>query len=132
MDEENVEMVRRAFEAYVGGDVQAILGFIDPDLEWTYLDPSEADPEPRVCHGRHELEVALHKQADRGLMSELEEVIGHGDHVVVVLRTPGIDAHRMRKTDDRDYDVVTVEHGRIAALKACRTLDDALALAGSA
>jgi hypothetical protein len=30
--------------------------FVDPDLEWTYVDPSLEDPEPQVCRGSHELE----------------------------------------------------------------------------
>ena len=59
MSNENVDLIRRAYEAYSRGDVAAMLQFVDADLEWTYLDPSLEDPEPQVCHGRHELETAL-------------------------------------------------------------------------
>ena len=65
MSNENVKLVRRAYEAIAHGDTRSILRFIDPDLEWTYLDPGEEDPEPQVCHGLHELEVALERQASR-------------------------------------------------------------------
>lgn len=33
MGKENTEVVRRAFEAYVGGDVEALLEVLDPDIE---------------------------------------------------------------------------------------------------
>jgi len=35
----------------------AMLNLVDPDLEWTYLDPSAATPRPQVCHGRGELQA---------------------------------------------------------------------------
>ena len=41
-------VVRRAYEAYVGGDLDGMLELVDPDLEWTFLDPAFIDPEPRV------------------------------------------------------------------------------------
>lgn len=50
--------------------------------------------------------------------------------VMVVVRTPGSDEHRARKTDDRTYDVITVRDGRIVALHACRDRAEALAVAG--
>jgi len=34
----NVQVIRRAYEAYARGDVTAVLGIVDPDLEWTFLD----------------------------------------------------------------------------------------------
>jgi ketosteroid isomerase-like protein len=51
---ENVELIRVAYEAYARGDVATILQLVDPDLEWTYLDPSFEDPDPQVCHGREQ------------------------------------------------------------------------------
>jgi ketosteroid isomerase-like protein len=122
----NVTTVRTAYEAYARGDLPTMLGFIDPELEWTFLDPSIEDPEPQVCHGRRELQTALERQMARGLISELEEVVGIGDRVVVVVRTPGVDAHRVRKADDRNYDVLTMRDGRIVAIRACRDREEAL------
>jgi ketosteroid isomerase-like protein len=130
MSNENVELIRTAYEAYAKGDVPRMLDIVDPDLEWTYLDPGFEDPEPQVCHGRHELQVALERQAERGLEAELEEVVGNGDRVMVVVRIPGIDAYRMRKAEDRNYAVFTVRERRIVALRDCRDREDALATAG--
>jgi ketosteroid isomerase-like protein len=132
MQNDNTTLVRRAYERYVAGDSAAVLDLFDGDLEWTYLDPSEPDPEPQVCHGRHEFEHALERQQSQGLRSELEEVIGRGDNVVVVTRTPGLDAFRARPADDRNVDVLTFRAGRVVALRACRDRDEALTLAGIA
>jgi len=130
MSDQNVVLIRRAYDAYARGDLATMLEVVDPDLEWTYLDPSLEDPQPQVCHGRHELESALNRQAGRGLRAQLEEVVGHGDRVMVVVRTPGVDAYRVRQTDDRNYDVFTVRDGRIVALRACRDRQEALRLTG--
>jgi ketosteroid isomerase-like protein len=130
MAHSNVALIRRAYAAYASGDTAAMLDLLDPDLEWTYLDPSSSDPRPQVCHGRGELEAALAQQAQRGLRARLEEVVGHGDKIVVAVRTPGADAHRVRQSDDRDCAVLTVHDGRIVALRDCRDRADALTLAG--
>jgi ketosteroid isomerase-like protein len=130
MSNENVELIRRAYDAYARGDLATMLEVVDPDLEWTYLDPSLEDPQPQVCHGRHELEAALARQARQGLRAQLEEAVGHGDRVMVVVRTPGVDAYRLRQADDRNYDVFTVRDGRVVALRACRDRQEALRLAG--
>ncbi len=132
MANENADLVRRAYEAYAGGDAATLLGFVDPDLEWTYLDPSLEDPEPQVCHGRHELQTALLRLAQQGLRAELEEVAGQGDRVMVVVRAPGVDAFRLRKADDRTFLVVTVRGGRIVALRDCHDRQEALGVAGLA
>ena len=129
MSKENVDLIRSAYEAYSRGDVATMLEFVDPDLEWTYLDPSLEDPEPQVCHGRHELETALERQAERGLKAELEEVVASGDRVMVVVRTPGVDLFRLRKGEDRNYAVFTVREGRIVALRDCRDRAEAMAAA---
>jgi ketosteroid isomerase-like protein len=130
MPSENENLIRTAYEAYSRGDLSQLLELVDPDLEWTYLDPAYENPEPQTCHGRPELEWALQGQADRGLVSELEEVTAHGDKVMVVVRTPGIDQRRARQADDRNYLVLTLQQGRIAAMRACRDREEARGFAG--
>ncbi len=74
MQNHNVAIVRAAYEVYDRGDLETMLGFVDPDLEWTYLDRSLEAPEPRVCHGRVELENALDRWVEHGFHAELEEI----------------------------------------------------------
>ena len=130
MSHDNADLIRRAYQAYASGDLTGMLGFVDPDLEWTYLDPALEHPTPQVCHGRQELEQLLRHWAEHGLRAELEEVAGNGELVMVGVRTPGVNAHHGRRGDDRAYSVVTVREGRIVALRHCRDRQEALQLAG--
>lgn len=130
MSNENADLIRRAYEAYANGDLAAMLEFVDPDLEWTYLDPTLEHPTPHVCHGRQELEQVLRHWAEHGLRAELDEVTSNGELVMVGVRTPGVDAHHGRRGDDRAYSVFTVHEERIVALRDCRDRQEALHLTG--
>lgn len=126
MTDHNVEIARLAYEAYERKDVTALLELVDEDFEWTYLDPAQADPDPQVCHGRNELAAAIEKMARHNLWPQLEEVTGAGDKVMVIVRTPGLDATRARNADDRNFEVLTIRDGRIVAMHACRDRVEAL------
>jgi len=89
MSKENAELIRRAYQAYANGDLDGMLELVDPDLEWTYLDPALEHPTPQVCHGRQELEQLLGHWAEHGFWAELEEVTSSGELVMVGVRTPG-------------------------------------------
>jgi ketosteroid isomerase-like protein len=130
MCNQNEWIVREAFLAYHRGDIARMMDFVDPELDWTYLDPAFPEPEPQTCHGRGELEQALLRQAKLGLRAELEEVIAAGDQVILVMRTPGVDQYRHRQADDRTFDVVTLRDGLIVGLHACRDRGEARSLAG--
>jgi ketosteroid isomerase-like protein len=126
------DLVRAAFTAYARGEIDGMMGLIDPDLEWTYLDPSVPDPEPQVCHGRQRLEDSVRGRAGRGLQPVIEEITANGGRVLVVERIPGLDDFRARKSNDRDYYVVTVRDSRIVTLRACRSRAEAQRLLQSA
>ena len=49
MSQENVEIVRRGFDAYNAGDLNALREFYDPDVVWHHL---EGWPEPGPSVGR--------------------------------------------------------------------------------
>ncbi len=130
MTDRNEALVRDAYEAYGCGDVAGMLEFVDPELEWTYLDPAVENPEPQTCHGRCQLQRALERQAGQGLAAQIEEITVRGDKVMVVIRTPGIDRLRIRQAGDRNYLVLTLDQQRITAMRACRDRDEARRLAG--
>ena len=129
MCNQNEWIVREAFLAYDRGDMTRMMEFVDPDLEWTSLDPSLGS---QTHHGREQLEKALRRQAERGLRAEVEQVIAAGEQVILVMRTPGVGEYRQREADDRTFDVVTVRDGIIVALRACRDRREASYLAGIA
>jgi ketosteroid isomerase-like protein len=72
------------------------------------------------------------RQRAQRLRSELEEVTAQGNKVVIVTRTPGLDAFRARKSNDRNFDVFTLRAGRVVAIRACRDRGEAIAVAGFA
>ena len=130
MTDRNEALVREAYEAYGRGDVAGMLEFVDPELEWTYLNPAFENPKPETCHGRNELQLALERQAERRLASQIEEIVASGDKVMVVIRTPGIDRARVRQAEDRNYLVLTLDQERIIRMRACRNRDEARSFAG--
>jgi len=130
MCNQNEWIVREAFLAYDRGDIGRMMEFVDPDLEWTYLELGPEDPQPQVRHGREELEKALRQLAEQGLRTQLEGVVAAGDRVILVTRTPGIDEYRHPHVDDQHYDVLTVRDGLIVGLRTCRDHAEARSLAG--
>ena len=130
MCNQNEWIVREAFLAYDRGDIARMMELVDPDLEWTYLDPSSEDPQPQVRHGREELEKAVRQRADEGMRAQLEAVVASGDRVMLVTRTPGVAEYRRWQASDRTYDVVTLRDGLIVGLRACRDHSEAASLAG--
>ena len=130
MADRNEAVVREAYEAYGRGDVARMLEFVDPELEWTYLDPAFENPEPATCRGRDQLQLALERQAGQSLASQIEEISASGDKVMVVIRTPGVDRVRARQAEDRNFLVLTLAQERIIRMRACRDRDEARAFAG--
>ena len=126
--ESSEEVVRQAYAGFAAGDVESVLSLVDDDLEWTFLDPGDPDPKPAVCHGRDQLAYWMKRGSGWQLRAELEEVSARGDRVLVVTRSAGIDETRARKTGDLNFHVLTVRGGKIVALRACRSRDEALGL----
>lgn len=120
------QVARQAFAGFAAGDTTAVLNLVDEDLEWTFLDPTVPDPEPAVCRGRDQLAYWMGRDNGWKLRAELEEVVANGERVLIVTRSPGIDAFRARKTGDFNFHVLTVRNGRVVALRACRDRDEAL------
>jgi ketosteroid isomerase-like protein len=125
MSQENEALVREAYQAYSQGDTARLLELIDPGLEWTYLDPADADPQPHICHGRDKFAWALNRQAQQGLKSEVEEIAASGDKVMVVTRTPGVDQRRAWHNGDRNILVLTLADRQVVAMRAFRDQDQA-------
>ena len=95
MSQENEALVREAYEAYSRGDTARLLQLIHPNLEWTYLDPADADPQPQICHGRGDVNpgaaVTSVANVDNGATA----------------RTPGDAARRASGTGFVGFDSVT-------------------------
>jgi ketosteroid isomerase-like protein len=84
MSQENVEIVRRAVEAYIRGDIDAYLGFIVEDVE--ICPDASVFPEANRFIGREEFRRFLDEIAEGwegGAHTTLTEIFAIGERVVV-------------------------------------------------
>jgi SnoaL-like protein len=94
MSQENVEIVKAAFEAYTRGDADWMVGAADPEIVWHSL-PESPDPGPH--EGRQVvLERSVMWREMFGLQVEVLEYIEVGEYVFAPVRVrgraPGSDA----------------------------------------
>jgi ketosteroid isomerase-like protein len=128
MSRDNVEVVRRSYEAYVRGDLEGALSALDPEIEIYDHDIPDA--------GEYRgLEGVLRWQADweRSWESwrwEPEDFVAAGDRVVAILRVhakgrqSGVDVERL------DGAVWTLSAGKCVRLDYYGSSDQALEAAG--
>jgi ketosteroid isomerase-like protein len=85
---DNTELVKRGYEAWNRGDVEGILSFLDPQIEWrgyTHI------PESGTLEGRDGVKAWLDRFLDawEELEIEVTELIDAGDQVVALVRFRG-------------------------------------------
>jgi uncharacterized protein len=87
MSQENVEIVRRIYDAYLLGDFETSLALMDAEVE---LDVS-IRPEGKVYRGHEGVAEALRTWTGtwEAFRMELEELIDAGDHVIGVEQQSG-------------------------------------------
>ena len=128
MWQENVEIVKRSFEAWSRGDLDAWLAEADPKIEW-YVLPDAPDPGPH--RGRHViLERAALWRDMLALRAEVLEYIDAGEYVIMPTRMrgwpPGSDAEVVL---DEVY-VSKFRGGKVDELREYRTKAEALEVMG--
>jgi ketosteroid isomerase-like protein len=88
MSSENVEIVRRAYEAWNGGDPEAAIALLDPEVEWTL--PAHF-PDAETWRGREQVVEGLRTMSSSwdSLNLEVQELIDAGDRVVALVHIQG-------------------------------------------
>jgi ketosteroid isomerase-like protein len=128
MSEENVEIVRAAFEAFNRGDVDAWLKHWAPDCE---LDVSRAVGPMHGTYGLDQIRQAFEEfqQPWESLRQELDELIDAGESVLasVTAYFRGRDGMEVRT---RTAWVWTIRDGAIAHICFYQERQDALEAAG--
>src|SRR5215216_2233778 len=132
MSSENVEVVRRAWAAWITGDVEAVLDFFDPDVEWDTT-TFEGWPEAGVHRGRDGVRRFLEQWLDvwERFESGVDAYMDAGDDRVVVLawqRGYGADSHAPVEMDWAQ--VCTLRGGRLLRIDAYSDRRKALEAAG--
>jgi ketosteroid isomerase-like protein len=115
-EQDNVEVVKRAYENFKAGDIGALLGQMSEDVDWR-LPEIQGAPFAGARKGRGQVSEFFSSLADSQdvLSFEPREFVAQGDKVVA------LGSYRWRvKKNGREYGgewahVFTVRDGRIAA-----------------
>ena len=132
MSEENLETMRRSFELWMRGDLEAWLATIDPEIGWD-ISAHPLPDVPNLGRGRDAFVTDMlgtYVSGWNDYSAELKEVISAGDQVVAVIHeTASVGASGVAL--DRDLvQLWTVRDGRGVFLKVFATKAEALEAAG--
>jgi uncharacterized protein len=130
MSEENVEIVRRSYEAYDRGGLDAIAEFWHPDINWRAAEGALDDV--GLMEGPDALRHYVEQWEDtfETIRAEVEELVDAGDQVVAVVRGIGRMKESEAEVDLRYAIVFSVREGKIAAGREYFTREEALEAAG--
>jgi ketosteroid isomerase-like protein len=129
MSRENVELVRRCFDLFGGGEIEAVLQHVDPAVET--IEPPEI-PGSATYRGHSGLAVAYRHWATQwdDFRVELEELIDAGSDVVAVTRHHGTGRASGATVGAQVAYVFTVHAGKLARMQIFNTRAEALEAAG--
>jgi ketosteroid isomerase-like protein len=131
MSRENVEIVRRLCEAFVGGDVETAFAGLDPAVEW-HGTVGGLDQQ-RVYRGHDEVVAAFVENFENWEQPTLapERFIDAGDRVVVLWHEIARSRHSDQELETRTGVVYTVHDGLIVEVRGYMDRDQALASVGA-
>jgi len=131
MSQENVEIARKAWEAYLAGDEETTAELIDPNLE--FHGTVGGLQEGEVAHGQSEIDEKFEAEdleawEERRL--EAEEYIDAGDEVVVLLHEYRRGKGSGVELEAKTAIVAAVRGGRVVRIQGYMDRDAALEAAG--
>jgi ketosteroid isomerase-like protein len=126
MSRDNVEVVRRGFDAFNRSDYEGAMALFDPDVEWhPYLGAVEGS----IYRGRASLLQMwneLNENLGGSLSFEVKELIARGDRVVSVVEAHGVGTASGAEVHQSWAQVITLRDGLIYRVEPF--LDKAAAL----
>lgn len=129
MSHENVEIVKRAYEAWNRRDMAAVLGACDYEIEWWERDDV---PDPTVHRGLNAVGARFAELDDMwiGLGLQPQEFIDAGDFVVVPFRLTGRGRASGAPFDEDEVQVFRLRNGKIIELREYSEKAEALRAVG--
>lgn len=132
MDRDSLELVRRAYAAWNGGDWATLLSLSDPHIEWrpalgTSLEGATVYFGPEGVRAyRDEVQALVGK-----VSSELTEILrATPEHVIVRTHVRGRGADSGIEVDQHFVHAWTIREGRITAMRSFPSEREALAAFG--
>jgi len=131
MSDENVEVVRRAWEAWGRGDMGALFDFYDPKVEWDMT--HSYVPDMGLFHGHDGIREFFREWRAffEEYYAEAEEFVDAGDSVIVRVRQGGRGRASTVNVEMPAYwQVYTLRDGRAVRVAIYREEGDARDAAG--
>jgi ketosteroid isomerase-like protein len=88
VSDQNLDVIRGAYESFSQGDVPAVLGIMADDIAWTVPPPL---PQATDAHGRDDVGAFFQRLGSlwQDLDLEIEDFVASGDRVCVIGRGSG-------------------------------------------
>ena len=106
----NVEIVRRSYDAFARGDMDAVLGDMDQEIEWHQ---AQGLPHGGLYHGLDEVRKNIFDPLDDEWWDEFsavpDEFLDAGDQVVVVGRYRGVGKRTRKQLDVPFVHILTLQ-----------------------
>ena len=131
MSAPNVEIVRAAYDAFNHQSREAILSYLDPEIEWDESDlPAR---QPGVYRGHEGVARLMNENA--ALWEDIKVVVdeileGDGDHVIAFIRATGKGRHTGVDVELASAQVWTLRNGKAAHVRLYLDRAEALQAAG--
>jgi ketosteroid isomerase-like protein len=126
MSQENVEIVRELWEAYSRGDIDRVIALSDPYVVLVTLEEGPLYGPDAVRANYARWMEAWREEPE----TTVEEVIGNGDHVVVIACFRGRGRGSGVRVAERLYEVYTLRTGKVLRVDEFSDRDQALEAAG--
>jgi ketosteroid isomerase-like protein len=130
MSQENIELVRRGYEAFAEGDTEAALAMFHPDIQ--VEDHDRSLETPTTYHGRDGF-LTLFATVNEGFSDVRytpEELTAIGDRVLAEVRRTGRGRASGAQVDERQFHVWDVVAGRAVRFRVYLDRDQALEAVG--
>ena len=133
MSQAGVDLLLRGYRAFVAGDLEAIEGMLDPEVEWIGLGETAA------LADRDDVLAILSERVAEGYHVTVDRCVGVGPRVAISMRFSRVERD---ETDERPLQsrrtylvgryaaVVTTQAGRVTRVDEHASLEDALAALG--
>lgn len=132
MSEHNVEIVRRAVNAWNSGELSQILAMMHPDFVAEVPPDVSAEPDTYRGHSGVRRYLASFQDAMQDIRFEGERFWDAGESVVVELLLTARGRQTAIAVEQRTAGVWSVRDGRVDRIRAYATLAEALAAVGLA
>ena len=130
MSEENVEIVRRGYDAFNRGDREAWLAFLDPNVELVFPFMELEGQGPVYGRAGAEQLWDTWRTTFPNASFEVDTIRDLGDTMLVALRVRGRGAGSEVPIEQRSWHVVTHRDARVIRLRAFLREAEALEAAG--